>query len=441
VRDEGTGIPEKDLSHIFEQFYQVGSTMSEGVGLGLAIVKNIIEQHGGWIQVSSAVEEGTSFTFTLPKEHHFNDLLGYLFESMQESEEIQEVFQLSVKFIAEVLSAKIVSLMLLDRTRAELFIKGAYGLDERIVESARVPLGTSIAGKVAETGEPLLVRDVEKSGIKERSDDCQYETKSLVSAPLRVGNTVIGVVNANNKTSGESFTEDDLTLLVTVCERIAKLIERMRTAEDFGTFLREAIGTLRSMLSTCREDYHWLNRKTVEWSARIARKLRLSEKEVQVIQYVSSVHDVGMTCVSDDILNKTLTLDPEEVDEIRKHPQRGAAIMRPLEFVEMVSQNILFHHERMDGRGYPMGLKGDQIPIGARILAVLDAYASMADMQWSRLATWAEELRLRCHSGNDGFSRNCKPSRSSRFRQMPGQTRPIRDRRSPRGGPGRRSSP
>ena len=377
VRDEGTGIPEKDLTHIFEQFYQVGTSMGEGVGLGLAIVKNIVEQHGGWIQVSSTVGEGASFTFTLPKEHHFNDLLGYLFESIEASEEIQEMFQLSVQFIAEMLSAKIVSLMLLDRSRAELFIKGAYGLDERVVEKARVAFGRAIAGKVAETGEPLLVRDIETSGMKERSNDGQYETKSLVSVPLRVGNTVIGVINANNKISGESFTEDDLNLLVTVSERLSKVIERMRTAEDFSVFLKETITTLHSMIATCREDYHWLNRKTVEWSASIARKLRLSEKEVQVIQYVSSVHDVGMTCVSDDILNKTLALTPEEIDEIRKHPQRGAAIMRPLEFVEMVSQNILFHHERIDGKGYPMGLKGDQIPIGSRILAVLDAYASM----------------------------------------------------------------
>ncbi|MDD4857948.1 MAG: HD domain-containing protein, partial [Candidatus Krumholzibacteria bacterium] len=96
-------------------------------------------------------------------------------------------------------------------------------------------------------------------------------------------------------------------------------------------------------------------------------------------QYVSSVHDVGMTCVSDAILKKTLDLTPEEMEEIKKHPQRGAAIMRPLEFVELVSQSIPFHHERLDGKGYPMGLRGDQIPIGSRILAVLDAYVSMVN--------------------------------------------------------------
>ncbi|MCK4549639.1 MAG: GAF domain-containing protein, partial [Candidatus Krumholzibacteria bacterium] len=73
IRDEGVGIPKDDLKNIFKQFYQVGSDSSEGVGLGLAIVKNIVEQHGGYVNVSSEVNEGSSFAFTLPKEHHFND--------------------------------------------------------------------------------------------------------------------------------------------------------------------------------------------------------------------------------------------------------------------------------------------------------------------------------------------------------------------------------
>ena len=134
---------------------------------------------------------------------------------------------------------------------------------------------------------------------------------------------------------------------------------------------------------------------------RIARNLHLSEKEVQVIQYVSSVHDVGMTCVSDAILKKTLDLTPQEMEEIKKHPQRGAAIMRPLEFVELVSQSILFHHERLDGKGYPMGLRGDQIPIGSRILAVVDAYLAMVSERPFRVRmTNAEAVdELVRHSG------------------------------------------
>jgi HD-GYP domain-containing protein (c-di-GMP phosphodiesterase class II) len=89
------------------------------------------------------------------------------------------------------------------------------------------------------------------------------------------------------------------------------------------------------------------------------------------------VHDIGMTEISDDILNKALHLTTEERRVIQRHPERGAELIRPLEFVEAVSNIILYHHERWDGQGYPMGLKGEEIPVGARILAVIDAFQSM----------------------------------------------------------------
>ncbi|MBU8921986.1 MAG: GAF domain-containing protein [Bacteroidales bacterium] len=391
IRDEGVGIPEDDLNNIFKHFYQVGTGMSDGVGLGLAIVKNIIEQHGGYIHVSSNMGEGSTFTFTLPKEHHFNDLIGFIFGAHDSMNEINEIFKLSVKIVAELFSAKIVSLMLLDQKEGDLFIKDAYGLDEEIVETTRVKIGKSIAGKVAQTGEPLLIENIEEVGFSGNPNNPQYETKSLLSVPLIVGMSVIGVINVNNKTSGKPFNDDDLLLLTSISQRLAKIIERMRTAENFAAFVDEAIHSLRSLLRVCEKDRTGLTRKSVRWAVKVARKLMLTEKDIQVIQFVSSIHDVGMTTVSEDILKKTLDLTSDEVDEIRKHPQRGTAILRPLEFVEYVSQIMLFHHERVDGKGYPMGLKGDQIPIGAKILSVLDAYVSMVSKRPFRRQLAVEE--------------------------------------------------
>ena len=249
VSDEGAGIPQEDLQNIFKQFYQVNRGSGEGVGLGLAIVKNIVEQHGGTITATSNLGEGSTFTFTLPKEHHFNDLLGYLFDSIDAREEIQEMFQLAVKVVAEMLSAKIVSLMLLDQEKKELFIKVAYGLDEAIVARTRVRLGGGIAGKVAETGEPLLVENVETSGLKGSSSHPQYETKSLVSVPLTIGSTVVGVINANNKTSGKPFNQDDLAMIMSLSMRFSKVIERIRVSEDSRAFIKETIQSLRWLLA------------------------------------------------------------------------------------------------------------------------------------------------------------------------------------------------
>jgi HD-GYP domain-containing protein (c-di-GMP phosphodiesterase class II) len=251
----------------------------------------------------------------------------------------------------------------------------SYGLDEWIVENTRVKIGEGIAGKVADTGEPLFIHNIEENEIYSCPNNPQYETVSLLSVPLVVNDVIVGVINVNNKTSGEPFDQDDLNLLISFSERISRALERVRVVEDSHAYLEDTIEAFKRMLET--QSRTKMIEAVVNLAVKVSRKLGLSEKEVSVVQYVASVHDIGMTEISDEILNKALQLSDEEMSRIRKHPQRGAELIRPLEFVESVSNIILYHHERVDGHGYPMGLKGEEIPIGARILAVIDAFQSM----------------------------------------------------------------
>ncbi len=378
VEDQGIGIPADEVENVFDKYFRVRSqnvSKFEGVGLGLAIVKNIVEQHGGSIHVESEEDVGSKFIFTAPREHCVNDLVGYIAEVVDAREDLHDMLELIVRMIAELLSAKIVSLMLLDTNRSELFIKLSYGLDEWIVENTRVKVGEGIAGKVAEHGEPLFISNIEENDVFTCPNNPQYETVSLLSVPLIVSGVVVGVVNVNNKTDGEPFTHDDLNLLISFGERISRALERVRAIEDSRSFLEDTIEAFRRMLDN--KSKTTMIEAAVNLAVCTSRRLGLSEKDVSVIQYVTSVHDIGMTEISDEILDKALNLTNEELPQIREHPQRGAELIRPLEFVESVSNIILYHHERVDGRGYPMGLRGDEIPIGARVLAVVDAYQSM----------------------------------------------------------------
>ncbi len=378
IEDEGIGIPPGSLEKVFERYYRVKSEksrMDDGIGLGLAIVKNIIDRHGGAIRVESEENKGSKFIFTMPKAHCSNDPFGYLRDLISEKSDLHEMLNLIVRMIAELLSAKIISLMLLDRTRSELFIKVSYGLEEWIVEQARVKIGEGIAGKVAETGKPLLIDNIENNDVHSMPNNPQYETLSLLSAPLIVNGVVVGVINVNNKTSGKPFDQDDLNLLMSFGERISKALERLRASDDAAIGLRETVEAFGKMVEMQIETK--AVEKIVNLAVKTARRMGLGEKEVKVVQYVASVHDIGMTKVSDDILNKTFNLTLEEIKEIQTHPRTSNELMRPLEFVELVSNIILYHHERVDGLGYPVGLKGDHIPMGARILAVIDAYQSM----------------------------------------------------------------
>ncbi len=144
--------------------------------------------------------------------------------------------------------------------------------------------------------------------------------------------------------------------------------------------------------------------RLAEWAVRVGEELGLGEEELRDIEYASMLHDVGKVGVSDEILFKPGRLSAEEFEQIKKHPEYGWAILRAVPGLESVSLVVLHHHERMDGKGYPAGLKGDQIPLGARIVCVVDAFDAMLSSRSYRKGLGIEEaLRRLRDSSPDQF--------------------------------------
>ncbi len=119
------------------------------------------------------------------------------------------------------------------------------------------------------------------------------------------------------------------------------------------------------------------SRRVTRCAIGIAEELGLKERERKIIERAGILHDIGKVGISDAILHKPDKLNNEEWAIIKKHPQRGAEILEPLQFLKEEKEMIRHHHERIDGRGYPDGLKGGEIPLGARILAVADTFDAM----------------------------------------------------------------
>jgi HD-GYP domain-containing protein (c-di-GMP phosphodiesterase class II) len=112
-------------------------------------------------------------------------------------------------------------------------------------------------------------------------------------------------------------------------------------------------------------------------SVSIGRQMQLSDPELESLRLGALLHDVGKIGVSDAILRKPSRLAPEEFEQIKLHPTLGARILKPLRFLDAQLAVVELHHERPDGRGYPHGLKGDEIPLFARIVHVADAFDAM----------------------------------------------------------------
>ena len=118
-------------------------------------------------------------------------------------------------------------------------------------------------------------------------------------------------------------------------------------------------------------------RSIQQYAAMLAEAAGLSEAEVQAVRTAALLHDIGNMAVPEHILAKADALTPEEFERVKIHPRVGAEILREVPFGAPVSALVLSHHERWDGRGYPAGLRGDHIPIGARILAIADCYSTL----------------------------------------------------------------
>src|ERR1700758_2597781 len=117
--------------------------------------------------------------------------------------------------------------------------------------------------------------------------------------------------------------------------------------------------------------------RLAEWGMRVGQELGLSEEQLQNLEVAALLHDIGKVGIPDAILNKPAKLTAEEYALMKKHPEYGWAVLRQIPGMERASLIILHHHESFDGSGYPGGLKGEEIPMGSRIVSVIDAFDAM----------------------------------------------------------------
>ena len=171
------------------------------------------------------------------------------------------------------------------------------------------------------------------------------------------------------------------------------------------------LGTIRALAAAldARDPYTAGHSERVsQMSVIIARQLRLPESEVAIIRLGALLHDIGKIGLADEILQKPTPLTPEEFEQIKRHPALGARILRQVSFLEPHLPIVELHHERPDGHGYPFGLRGDEIPLAARIVHVADAYDAMTSARAYRPARplGAAVAELRLYSGTQ-FDPEC----------------------------------
>ena len=201
---------------------------------------------------------------------------------------------------------------------------------------------------------------------------------------------------------GKDFTEDDLHLAVALRYQAAALLENARRYRLEYAMLTGFAESLAKAVDFRDRYTHGHSERVAEFSVAIARKLGLTEAEVEIVQRAATLHDVGKIGVSDAILNKPGRLSDEEFAMIRAHAVNGYEILKAAPSFEALLPGIRSHHERYDGGGYPDGLAGREIPLIARIIAAADAYDAMTSERIYRTALPEETARQELIKGTGG---------------------------------------
>ena len=296
-----------------------------------------------------------------------------------------ELLPRMARLCSQVLRAQTCSIWLLDKEKNALFPRAAVSLKKGRAESTRpLRIGAGLVGRVASTCKANL-------------------TRQRMVVPL-VEEECIGVILVCRTGKGKPFSALDQEILTTLAEQAVVAIQN---AQMYETQERVTWGTIRSLsaildgMDTYSPSTASGRKLMAEVALEIAGQMQVPSAQQKSLQYAALLHDAGRVGIPDEILRKPAKLDPAEFDKVKLHTIRGASLLEPLEVLEPAVPIILYHHERYDGTGYPKGLKKEAIPLGARILAVANAFEAMVCERPYRKAVSVQEAvkEIASHAG------------------------------------------
>lgn len=314
----------------------------------------------------------------------------------------REIRKKATEAATMLMNAETGSLLLIDRETNELFFEVALGEKGAKLKEIRLGMGTGIAGWVAEHDEPLIIDDVQNDPRFFRNADqaIDFKTKTMICAPVKSKNKILGVLQAINK-KDDTFTRGDLDVFIGLANHVAAAIENANLYEQLRKTFFETIFALAGALEK-RDPYTsgHVNRVST-YAIIIGETMDLSPEEMEKLKLSAILHDIGKIGVGDRILLKESALDPDERAEMNRHSQYGADILGYVQQLADIIPGVRGHHENYDGSGYPDNLKGGEIPLSARIIAVADTFDAMTtDRPYRKALSFTvaiEELR-KCSS-------------------------------------------
>lgn len=310
-----------------------------------------------------------------------------------------EFFQIALDNACDLVSAVRGSVMVYDESNKELKIVASRGISREIIESTHIKKGEGIAGRAFEKGEIIFVTDPAQNPQYKGFMGYHEQTEPFISLPLKVQEKVYGVLNVHLPRGSNSFSDYDLKFLNILGGETAVTLENIKLYESVENFYLEMVQTLARIIDA-KDSYTGDHAaRARERAVKLAKELNMPNQMVKYVEYAALLHDIGKIGIDARILLKPGKLTEEEYGEIKKHPMIGYQILAPIEFLAPVAQMVLYHQEWYNGAGYPDGLKGEEIPVGSRIVATIDAWDAMTSDRPYRKAMPREKAREELQKG------------------------------------------
>jgi len=299
--------------------------------------------------------------------------------------DVREVAEATVDEVQREFGFAVCSIVQLTENET-LTIAAARG---RAVEHLRDE-GWSQGARVGLLGRALRERDLVRVGDVRREPDYKLtpetlDTRSEMCVPLFAGGEVWGVMDIHHE-SVDAFDADDAVFVCMVADQVG---QALRSASLYQQLERAFVGTAEALVSAleAKDSYTAAHSRSIAKNTEaVGLALGLGEAELRTLRFGAAFHDIGKLAIPESILNKGGPLTQSEREVVERHTEIGEQILTPIEFLTDVRPLVRGGHERWDGHGYPDGLAGEEIPLGARIIFACDAYDAMTSERCYRAA-------------------------------------------------------
>lgn len=306
-------------------------------------------------------------------------LLSQLSQVLNSTLDPKEIRRRTMEAATRLMKAEVGSLLLVHEENRRLYFEVALGEREEDLKTISLNFGEGIAGWVAQHGKPLIVNSPGKDprffkGVDERTE---FKTRNIICVPVRVKEKTIGVLEAVNKKGKGRFNKEDLFLLISLADQVAIALDNSRLYQELEEMFFQTAKSLADAIEKRDPHTGGHTQRVTLYSQATAKYLPLTPLEKKWVKITSVLHDIGKIGIEDYILKKPKPLSPREFEIIKRHSIMGAEIIQHIRQLREIIPGVKYHHEQVDGKGYPDGLRGKDIPILAKIIAVADTYDAM----------------------------------------------------------------